>query len=242
MSNLILHTGASITTREDVMNVATPPRQGSHYPISHGGMVDSAVSLLQRGGYQITKESHALTKDGDRYFGVFDLAIDGVDDWGLTLGVRNTHDKSFSSGIVLGTRVFVCDNLAFSGEIKLARKHTRYINRDMPGLMARALGRLGDHRDKSEHRIAAYQGMDLSDVSAHDMIIQAVDVKAIPCQSIPHVLQEWRKPSFPDFEARNAWSLFNAFTEVYKQSSVDITRTRAQALHGLFDASVGLAV
>jgi hypothetical protein len=29
--------------------------------------------------------------------------------------------------------VFVCDNLAFSGEIKIARKHTRFIVRDLPG-------------------------------------------------------------------------------------------------------------
>jgi hypothetical protein len=32
------------------------------------------------------------------------------------LGLRNSHDKRFPAGLVGGSAVFVCDNLAFSGE------------------------------------------------------------------------------------------------------------------------------
>ena len=51
-------------------------------------------------------------------------------------------DKTFPAGIVAGASVFVCDNLSFSGEVKFARKHTRYINRDLPQLTERAIGLL----------------------------------------------------------------------------------------------------
>ena len=54
------------------------------------------------------------------------------EDYCWVLGLRNSHDKTFPAGIVAGASVFVCDNLSFSGEIKFARKHTRFIVRDLP--------------------------------------------------------------------------------------------------------------
>ena len=40
---------------------------------------------------------------------------------------------------------------------------------------------------------------------------------------------------------RNLWSLFNAFTEVYKTQSQNLTLARSEALHDLCDGAVGLA-
>ena len=82
--------------------------------------------------------------------------------FGLVIGLRNSHDKSFPSALALGNRVFVCDNLAFSGEIKLSRKHTKNISRDLPGLVTKAVGRLADLRQFQAKRIEAYKAADLS--------------------------------------------------------------------------------
>jgi hypothetical protein len=40
----------------------------------------------------------------------------------------------------------VCDNLSFSGEVRLARKHTSRIEADLPALVNRAVGQLGELR------------------------------------------------------------------------------------------------
>jgi hypothetical protein len=48
------------------------------------------------------------------------------------VGIRNSHDKAFAAGIIAGAQVLVCDNLCFSGEILLARKHTGHIHYDLP--------------------------------------------------------------------------------------------------------------
>ena len=58
---------------------------------------------------------------------------------------------------------------------------------------------------------------------------------------MPDVVQEWREPSHSEFRPRNLWSLFNAFTEVYKTQSPMLTLARSEALHGLCDGAVGLA-
>jgi hypothetical protein len=58
------------------------------------------------------------------------------------LGLRNSNNKRFAAGMVIGIAPFVCDNLAFSGEVKLARKHTVHIKRDLPMMIDNKLDRL----------------------------------------------------------------------------------------------------
>jgi hypothetical protein len=42
----------------------------------------------------------------------------------FSIGIRNSIDKTHSVGFCAGKRVFVCDNLIFSGEFVIFRKHT----------------------------------------------------------------------------------------------------------------------
>jgi hypothetical protein len=57
-------------------------------------------------------------------FGVWHLVHGLTQERGLSLGFRNSMDKSMVVGIVSGTKVFVCDNLAFSGDYLTFHKHT----------------------------------------------------------------------------------------------------------------------
>jgi hypothetical protein len=97
--------------------------------------------------------------------------------------------------------VFVCDNLAFSGEIKIARKHTRFVVRDLPGLVSGAVGQLSDRWHARAQRIDAYRRHELTDVQAHDLIVRALDNRAITITQVPAILKEWRVPRHPEFAA-----------------------------------------
>lgn len=139
-----------------------------------------------------------------------------------------------------GAAVFVCDNLSFSGEVQLARKHTTRIERDLPLLTERAIGQLVERWHTQDTRIARYRDRVITDVAAHDLMIRAVDVGVVPVSTLPKVVSEWREPSHPEFQPRNTWSLFNAFTEALK-GNLPLLPRRTQALHGLMDSHVGLA-
>ncbi len=131
---------------------------------------------------------------------------------------------------------------SFSGEVRLARKHTAHVERDLPQLIESAVGRLGDLRRSQEQRFAAYRHHELTDGAAHDLIVQALDAGAVPVTRIPAVLAEWRQPRHAEFrEGKTAWRLFNAFTETLK-GRLDALPARTQALHGLLDSACGLAV
>jgi hypothetical protein len=75
------------------------------------------------------------------------------------------------------------------------------------------------------------------------LVIRAVDAKALPVTRIPRVLEEWRMPIHEEFAPRTAWSLHNAFTEIYKEKgNVETTLARSLPLYGLFDQLCGLRV
>ena len=131
---------------------------------------------------------------------------------------------------------------SFAGEIKIARKHTRFIMRDLPGLVSGAVGQLGDRWHEQAERINAYREHELTDVQAHDLVIRALDNRAITVTQVPAILQEWRTPRHPEFavDSRSAWRFFNAVTEAAKDSGLWTLPQRTQALHGLLDGEVGL--
>ncbi len=242
--NLCVHAGGEVVDRKVIDLVRTPDRDGIWVPIPHGRLIDGVQGSLRRAGLNIVQECHALGNEGARYFGMMQVVGgDGASesDYSMVVGLRNAHDKRFTAGLCCGSGVFVCDNLAFSGEIVIGRKHTTFIERDLPQLINAAIGRLGALRDHQAKRIAAYKDTRLTDVRAHDFLIRAVDAQVVPITKVPRVLSEWRKPTHQEFSGRNAWSLFNAFTEVMKDSNIFERPRVTQALHGLMDVECKVA-
>ena len=240
--NLILHCGAQSVDLEEVGKVRTPRATSSWCPIPHHQLITTVQKALASTNLRIGTQAHSLSHEGQRYFGLMEVHAQRASaDYCWVLGLRNSHDKTFPAGIVAGAAVFVCDNLSFSGEIKFARKHTRFINRDLPQMVGRSIGELMSKWHHQDKRIAAYKEAEISDTQAHDLVIRATDVGVCSNRLIPPVLHEWREPRHEAFEGRNVWSLFNAFTEALKDGSLAELPKRTEALHGLLDTHVGLA-
>ena len=61
-------------------------------------------------------------------FGVLDLETQ-MEGCRFSIGIRNSHDKSIRLGLTAGLRVFVCSNMAFSGDFRpVLAKHTKSFN------------------------------------------------------------------------------------------------------------------
>ena len=242
-TNLLLHCGSRHVDRERLALVPTPPATKTWFPISHARLLAGVTETLGQAGLSVVSEAHGLARNGARYFGLLEVRNGhNADDFALVVGLRNSSDQSFPAALAIGSQVLVCDNLSFFGEVKLTRKHTRYIERDLPSLIERAVGQLGELRRSQEQRFAAYKGHELADSQAHDLIIRALDSRVIGPTKVPDVLREWRTPKHPEFrtEGRTAWRLFNAFTEELK-GNLEFLPKRTLALHGLLDMAVGLA-
>jgi hypothetical protein len=112
--------------------------------------------------------------------------------------------------------VFCCDNLAFSGEVKMTRKHTAHVFRDLPDLIYQMLSRVSSMRQQIEDEIAAMKVRELPPAHAHHLMVVAVKDGVVPASRLPKVIEAWEEPRHEEFKSRTAWSLFNAFTEVQK--------------------------
>ncbi|HCS54672.1 hypothetical protein [Rubinisphaera sp.] len=245
MLNLCLHCGANRVERSQIADSNTPESTNTWVPIAHHRLLNQVERSLEGCGLIIESQAHALWGDDARYFGLLEVFNDqSVNDYGLVIGLRNSHDKTFPAGIAVGAGVFVCDNLSFSGEITIARKHTRFIERDLPQLVNRAIGHLGELRLQQDERIAAYRQQRITDKTAHDLMIRAVDAQILPITQVPRLVQEWREPGHEEFteDGKSVWRWMNACTEALKGRNLAQLPKRTQAMHGLLDSICGIAV
>jgi hypothetical protein len=226
---------------EALMGVETPAATDSFQPIGHAQLVQFVRNALGLFGLSIVTEEHSLARDGQRYFGGFALTGKGIEgaDRQIVLGLRNAHDKSFAAAICIGNRMLVCENLCFSSDIKLARRHTVNILRDIERVIADAVGRVLAHWNDMGNRILAYQNTALSNEQAENLIVSLVDCKAFPARDIYSAVQEFRNPRHEEFKGSTLWSLYNSITENLKGGDLSKLPFRTMTTQSIFDRVAG---
>ena len=214
--NLCLHCGASAVPVTKLAQVQLPEATKTYCPIPHDFLLETVKVKLADAGFAVEKEAHALTHDGARYFGLMQL-VNGTSnkEHALVAGIRNSLDKSFAAGFSCGAGVFVCDNLSFTGEVVMNRKHTARIMEHLPGLITAAVSQTALMRDNQAKRFEFYQGVALGDWTADHLIMEMMRRGVIAPSRVTKIWREWEEPSH-DFGPQTLWRLFNAATETLK--------------------------
>lgn len=207
---LMLHTGAEPVDYDGLRALDVPQATATHVPIPHHSVVDMVKYSLGFFGHELIEEHYGVTPDGARFFGLLSLRSP-YGDYVDTVGLRNSHDKRFPIGISIGSRVFVCDNLAFNGEHVIKRKHTANAKRDLPGLVAQVIEPLGELRQQQAQAIEQYKATELTEDWANQAIMRMYRKGAINVTRIADVVEAWEQPPH-DWGERTAWRMFNAAT------------------------------
>ena len=157
-----------------------------------------------------------MTANGMRMFGFLELQIEesGVR---ISLGVRNSHDKSFSLGLTVGFRVIVCDNLSFFGDYSpVMKKHTKHL--DLEGTIGMSLEKMQRNFKPLIQKIDVWKNHSLADDTARLLIYRAFveEQTALPKHLLRDVHHHYFEPEYDDFKPRNLWSLQNGFTSAIK--------------------------
>ena len=207
----------------------------THYPIHHKTFTDLVINKVQSLNYTINEARYGIDKHGDM-FGYLKLDKDTERNgtFNHVIGLRNSHCQRFSAALAAGSSVMVCDNLAFSGDIEVGHKHTRHIMNKLPGRIDTMMQDIQSNWKSQAIRYDAYAATELSQSGYGKLLWNAIDQGAISGSKAQKVINEYMAPRHQDFEDRNAWSLFNAFTEVLKESPT-MLRERSIKLHSVFD-------
>ena len=223
-STLIAHCGGAYRTREQLAGMPTPAGTDTWKPVPHFDLVTSLIDDLGSRGIAVTREQYATVgRDGARLFGVMDLRIDGLDtpELSTSLGLRGANDRSMAIQVIAAARVFVCDNLAFSGSdgaVVLKKKHTSRL--DLAAVVPPAIESYLEKAGAFRLDIDRMRGFALTDDRAKQVIYDAFTRgrEVLPVRLLPRVHRFY----FDDdeqrakFGARSLWSLNNAFTEAVK--------------------------
>jgi hypothetical protein len=243
MKGLILHRGTEAIERAALAAIALPEHTDSYAPIGHDHFVNVVQDQLDAIGFRFSAEAYGVTRGGARFFGVAELAYAGSESNGrnsLTVGFRSSLDKSIAPMLAFGSRVLVCDNMAFSGEIVISRKQTTYIARDFPARVRDVVATLSNARRRQDARFDCYQSTKLSDGDAEHGMIELLRRGAVNTSRMERLVSEWDNPSY-DHGDKSVWRLFNAATETLKESPIaDITR-RTIGVQSLCDEIAGFA-
>jgi len=227
--------------RGRLAQITTPKPTLTWCPLPHARLMDSVEGQLQKRGYRVHDSTCLLSHGGDRFFGTVSISNRENLGYRRMVGLKNSHDKSLAAGLVAGIRVTVCSNGAFFGdEIALSRKHTSRLFSDLDERIEASFTAIFDEWSRNDLRVMSYREHELDDRGAHDLVIRSVDAEALAPSAIPKVLREWREPWHSEFVPRNAWSLFNAHTEVMK-AKPHLLADRTRTLHGVFDQALEIA-
>ncbi len=240
--------GGLEVTEEHLRATETPPETRSHVPLPHGEFLDMVHGTLGGFGWDITEERFALEGgkvevggqdvryDSARLFGVLKIQREDVaigQDYQLAIGIRNSHDKTMSAGMVAGLIVMVCSNLDFMGDFKTSHKHSVNVRDVLPSRLEGLAGEIDVAHTDHTQLIESYKQTDLADTVAHDLLVRLCDARAFPWAYAPKILSEYRNPRHEEFEEPTLWGFNNATPEVLKGRNIRELPTSMARFHGL---------
>jgi hypothetical protein len=214
---LLAHCGTELLTRDQLIDILPPEATDTHKPIAHIHLVNSILESLSFRHINVVKDEYAVSEDGMKLFGVMELETLG-DGFRFSLGLRNANDKSMRLGLVVGVRILVCDNLAFSGDFEpVLAKHSKHF--DLNNALAIGMEQMQRNFKPMSDQIDRWRGAQITDGQAKEIIYRAFieDGLEAPKHLARVVHSHYFEPRFPEFAPRTQYSLQNAFTGAFKQ-------------------------
>lgn len=236
MQGLMIHgDGAKKVTRGMLDAVPVPRATRSWRPVAYGKAIDFLKHTIDlKLKLPIESEDYGLNKAGDQMFGLITLKTDSEES-GLSIGLRQSYNKSLSLGLAVGSQVFVCDNLCFSGNaFKILRKNTRNVWADFRELVQAQVGMAMGHYEDIQVDTQKLKDAPCDERKGFSYLgIMQGEGLLTPTQATV-AFGDWKQPRHQEFADRNLWGLYNAVTEGLKKGSPARILDRHAKAHDFF--------
>ena len=208
-------------TKDDLDSIIVPEKTSSYEPISHLQLVnylESSVPDLLGDEYSLIDNSFGTARKNQLLFGMMTFKNEAKD-MGLSIGYRNSLDRTLSVGLAFGANVFVCENLMMTGDIFVMKKHTPNVWIGLPELVEQTVPQaIGvyhtlqkDVNDMKQMKINQDQGFQLLG------LLKGHGVFTTPQTNV--AFKEFVEPSFKEHKDDSVMQVYNASTEALKSHS-----------------------
>lgn len=230
--------GLSSKNRVDINQIASvpvPEHTHSWRPVPYMDAINEVKASVRNSlSYDVESEEYGLSKDGLQMFGVITLDT-GARDQGLAIGLRQSYNRSLALGIAVGSQVFVCDNLMFSGDaFKVVRRNTLNVRADFQELLEAQIGSSETYFRRIKQESRTMKAVSVEVDQGFEILGRTVGHKVMTPTQATVAFDDWRNPRHSAFETRNLWSLYNCVTEGLKRGRPSTIMERYTAAHSFF--------
>ena len=229
---MMLHCGGKMVTRAEVLSVNTPDRvlDDTYVPLPYGDLLDLVETTVEGSlGFPLMQEQFGLNQDGEQLFFALTYNDGKHEGNGFTIAGRSSHNKTLSAAVVGGTRVFVCDNLALSGEsFHAQRKHTLNLWTDLRQMVTEGIDKAALAHDYLNQHWARMREVPLTLDQGYEIHGRALGHDVVKPQQITRAMKSWAneftedkpKEEFPQ-HGRTLFGLYQSFTEGLKRGAAN---------------------
>ena len=208
--------GNNRVTEAEIMQVPEVQFTRTFRPVHHKQVIDAIRTGINAVGLEIVDTEYVLAREGMQMFGVWNLAT-GNDELCWSVGIRNSMDKSMALGITAGTRVFVCENLAFDGEFVALRKHTKGLTLDELEFMAyKAIRCLVGRLTKFQAWHEGLKRYELAEANAKVLLVELIAQSVIPASWFPRFYDLYFGSAYDN----TLWGFHESVTNVLKDANL----------------------
>lgn len=221
MQGLMLHCGGRSATYDEVCAITPPESTQTWHPLAYGDALGFIKERLELERWQVDSERYGLNKRGSQLFAVLTARRE---DWAegsntVAFGFRGSIDKSLSEAVVSGSRVFICDNLAFNGSsFRKARKNTLNVWDDVKEMVIDAVDRLDENFQVTQKMLDDLRERPCSRDDGYKALGLCRGHEWITSSQANRAMREWKDSRFDheDFKGGHALALYNAVTDGLK--------------------------
>jgi hypothetical protein len=225
--------GTNNVTELEIINIPAVPFTRTHNPIHHRDVIAAIKDSVHAVGLDIIKSEYVVAAEGKKMFGVYDLSA-GSSELCWSIGIRNSMDKSLALGITGGTRVFVCENLSFTGDFVAFRRHTSGLDADELAFLAfRAMRTVVTQLKHFQQWHEGLRDYTLTEADMKILLVEIMTNSVIP----PSKFKRFNE-LYQDVYDRTLWGFHEAATDTLRGSNLLTLPKKNKLLNGVIDAYI----
>jgi hypothetical protein len=209
-ATLTVHRGARVVSRDELQAIEPPPETATWKPVKHAHVVDLIHQELAFREIAVVREEYAVQRDGQYLFAAMVLNWLHTDEFAAALAFRHSNDRKEAMKMYAGVSVFVCDNMALSGEeIILHKRHLPSLN--LRHALMQAFDRYQDGALILRRNIEALQREVLTIGDAERKLFTIFHRRVLPSRLLVPIADAYLTGA-----SQTSWGLLNACTAVTK--------------------------